>query len=288
MTRELRTKLQQERQAVRDGKKEDLGAQVSHGKASIAGINDQERTIPYVISTPTLDRHGDILYPMGCQFENYLNNPVVLFAHRSRELPIGKGLNPTKDETCVQLIKKFMTKEENPLADNIYRLVKGGWMNACSVGFVPVEWEWADIRDETRGFWDIDYLKWELTESSPCPVPANPDALAGAKSAGEDLEPLVKWLEDTLDGLPQEEQMKLSRQVLERSWVKAADHPFYMLVRQAVVDELDAREVPPATSEASQEPEPQTKTEPSAEPVEPVFVFGIKDAPATVQYQFKE
>ncbi len=286
------TPMQLSRQALREGTKEQITTQVTFGMAKVEGIDVEKRIIPYTISTPALDRHGDKLFPLGAQFENYIKNPVVLFAHNKRALPIGRGLNPTKDATKVTLDKEFATKEQNPFADYVFKMIVAGFMNACSVGFWPLDWGWADERDSERGSWDIDYRMWDLLESSPCPVPANPEALVGAKEAGIDMAPLVRFLEDALDGLPQKELIKVSQGLLERSWEKAADHPLYFVVRAAVSDVLGKEESTPApiipepkeptkTTEPTPEQSTQTKSEDA-----PQIVF--VSAPVAVPITFSE
>jgi phage head maturation protease len=63
-----------------------------------------------------------------------------------------------------------------PFADTIHRLVEQGYVRACSVGFLPIEWEFSENR---RG--GIDFHRQELLELSLTPVPANAHALIEAK-----------------------------------------------------------------------------------------------------------
>jgi hypothetical protein len=70
-----------------------------------------------------------------------------------------------------------------------------------SVGFTPKEYMWvssqSDAERARRG--GIDFIKQEMLEYSSVPVPANPNALALAKSAGIDVTPLKQWAEQVLD-----------------------------------------------------------------------------------------
>jgi len=45
-----------------------------------------------VISTDAVDRDGDIIEVDGWEIDNYLANPVVLWAHDYRGVPVGRAL----------------------------------------------------------------------------------------------------------------------------------------------------------------------------------------------------
>jgi hypothetical protein len=58
-------------------------------------------------------------------------------------------------------------------------MVDEGYIRACSVGFIPTEWEFSEDR---RG--GIDFKRQTLLELSLCPVGANGNALIEAKGWG--------------------------------------------------------------------------------------------------------
>lgn len=146
-----------------------------------AEVDDDERTITATISTGIVDRENEVLLPKGAEFEQYLKNPVVLWAHDYRETPIAKAQWIKKGNKYIQAKAKFA---DTVKADEIYQLYKGGFLKAFSVGFLPKEThnptpeeikkhpEWAEAK--------LIYDKWELLEFSAVPVPANPEALAVA------------------------------------------------------------------------------------------------------------
>ncbi len=76
--------------------------------------------------------------------------------------------------------------------DTVYAMLKGGFLNATSVGFLPTEWKFAE--DAGRRF-GIDFLKQQLLEFSVVPVPANAEALVQARGMGIDLAPIAAWVE---------------------------------------------------------------------------------------------
>ena len=54
---------------------------------SIKALDGPRRTITGLASTPTPDRRGDILEPLGATFRN----PLPLLLHHDRERPIGRA-----------------------------------------------------------------------------------------------------------------------------------------------------------------------------------------------------
>jgi len=132
------------------------------------------------ISTEAVDRDNDIIKAEGAILDNYRKNPVVLFGHNYRDVEavVGKTLEvEAVPEKGVRARFQFTPKGDNPKADIAHRLWAGGFLNATSVGFNPLEYE--KRKDEDGEFLDYGYLfnSWELLEFSIVPVPANQDAL---------------------------------------------------------------------------------------------------------------
>src|SRR3954465_6613457 len=69
--------------------------EVAHLDAAVGTeANDDDYSIPFVISVYNEDRDGDVVVPMGCQLGNYSNNPLVFFGHQQNPYPIGKSKSP--------------------------------------------------------------------------------------------------------------------------------------------------------------------------------------------------
>jgi HK97 family phage prohead protease len=155
----------------------------SFGTSKAAEINESERTVTAIISTGSIDRDGEVLNPGGMDKSNFDKNPVVPWSHDSGSPPIGKALwtkaSPSRNPTKILAKVKFATTER---AEEIWQLFKGGFLNAFSVGFKPLEGHRPtpdDIKKNpnlanARFIFD----KWELLEFSPVTVPANAEALA--------------------------------------------------------------------------------------------------------------
>jgi hypothetical protein len=69
----------------------------------------------------------------------------------------------------------------------VFDLIRLGILNACSVGFKPLEY----VRDDARG--GINFLRQSLLEWSVVPVPANAEALVTARGKGIDTAPVLAW-----------------------------------------------------------------------------------------------
>ena len=149
-------------------------------KTVICGVKEvADRVLEFVGSTEQKDRVGDVVKADGWKTENYLKNPVFLWAHDYKQPPIGKANKVWVQDSKLMFRIQFPDAETYPFADTIYKLYKGGYLNATSVGFAP----------DDNGVKAIDgggseYSSQELLELSAIPVPANPDALVSAREAG--------------------------------------------------------------------------------------------------------
>lgn len=134
-------------------------------------IDRENHRIYFVFSTPTEDRHGEVIDQRGWRVENYLNNPVVLWGHDQRLFPVGKteGLGYDDEGNLGGWVK--FAYDENPDAKICFELCAGGYLNAGSVGFMNLRWMYDEETDT------LTLLENELYEFSIVNVPANPEAL---------------------------------------------------------------------------------------------------------------
>jgi HK97 family phage prohead protease len=176
---------------------------------SETGMHD----IGFVISTASVDREGDVIAVGGWELDRYKENPVVLWAHDYHTPPIGKALDVSVKDGVLVATDRFTPEDINPFGAMIYRMVKGGYLKATSVGFKPIEWTY---NEDHRGY---DFLRSELLEHSVVPVPANPEALVMASAAGIDLRPMREWVARFLDHDQSVEKYALvPRSVAEATW----------------------------------------------------------------------
>jgi len=132
------------------------------------------RIVRFVFSDGSIDRMGDTIDPSGWETDAYLKNPVVLWAHDALAPPIGRTVNLFTDGRGLVGDIEFAKAEEYAFADTIFRLVSAKFLNAGSVGFLPIKYSLSKDKDRPGG---IDFHRQELLEFSMCPVPANANAL---------------------------------------------------------------------------------------------------------------
>lgn len=140
--------------------------------------DEDSRRVSFTITTGAVDRDNDTINVDGWDLKHYLKNPVVLFGHRSDMPPIAKALSVKKSAGALHATAEFLPAGVYPLADQVYEMVKLGFLRATSVGFRPKRDKSgrpAMAWNEERG--GIDFEEQELLEFSIVPVPSNPEAL---------------------------------------------------------------------------------------------------------------
>lgn len=164
------------------------------------GGGNTDRSLTFIISTGSVDRQSDTVSADGWDFTNYQKNPVVCWAHNYDMLPIAAASKVWKQGASIMASADFVAADMpviGPFADAVFQMYKGGFLNATSVGFMPTAWDWSNDDDRPYG---IDFTEQELLEFSAVPVPANPEALLQAKSAGIDIGPVREWAKSILYG----------------------------------------------------------------------------------------
>ena len=155
----------------------------------------EDRRVRFTITTSTPDRERDVVATAGIETGAFELNPVVQWAHDYKTPPIGRCLSLERTGDKIVATVEFASAELNPFADQIYRMVKAGFIKATSIGFRPLEWVYNEAR---KG---VDFLKIELMEFSLCPIPANAEALVALRASGVELAVLKAWAEQTLAAL---------------------------------------------------------------------------------------
>lgn len=177
------------------------------GVADLANSNG--RLIRYLFSDPAVARDRHTI--TGWKLDNFRANPVFLWAHQGRELPIGKVVeidDVTGNGRLVGSVE-YAERDLYPFADTVFQLVRGGYVNAVSTSWDPIKWKFSTDRNRPGG---IDFELVDLLELSQVPVPAVPNALATARANGIDTGPVYDWAEQVLD---QGDMVAISREDLE-------------------------------------------------------------------------
>lgn len=137
---------------------------------TVKAVQDDRRIITGIATTPSPDRVGDIVEPLGVKF----NNPMPLLHQHKAELPVGTVTfqRPTKDGI------KFEARLPNievdgPLKDRVdmaWQEIKAGLVRGVSIGFRSLE---ASMMEDGG----IHFLGIEVMEMSLVTIPANADTV---------------------------------------------------------------------------------------------------------------
>ena len=171
------------------------GRAVAAGDPLGAGLDD--RCIRYVFSDASVGRDMHTIAPNAWDTAHFENHPVFLWAHDGESPPLGRVEDLRTEAGRLVGTVRYADRDTYDFADTIYRLTKGGFLNAASTGWIPLEWTAANDRKRPGG---LDFKRVELLEISKVPVPALPTALVTARAQGIDTAPLYRWAERILDG----------------------------------------------------------------------------------------
>lgn len=168
---------------------------VTKGVMTKADGGDQMlRVRTFEVTNEGVDRDGDIIKQAGLDWTNYQKNPVMLWAHDAKALPIAKGIGMRKVGTKTLWDYEFAPADANPVAEQVLKLIDGDFLKTVSIGFIPKAVTRVDTKD--RKGWDIDAA--EALEVSVVPVPSNPDALRRAAADGVDVSICKDFIADAL------------------------------------------------------------------------------------------
>lgn len=155
---------------------------------TVKQIDEDERVIEGVASTPEPDRLGDIVEPDGAEFKLPL---PLLWQHNSRE-PVGQVTKATVTKDGIPIVAKFAKLEEpgrlKDRLDEAWQSIKIGLVQGLSIGFRAIE------RSFIEDSFSIRFLRWEWIELSAVTIPANSEATITAVKA-LDIEQMTKGLQ---------------------------------------------------------------------------------------------
>lgn len=174
----------------------------------------ESRTIEFVISDETKDRHGSVIRLKGWNLKNFKKNGIVGYQH---ELYGSWGGDSNPDSVIAKatafiegdkLIGRatFEAYEDydglkdktlitgNQLAEKIFRKVVAGTLKSTSVGFMPIIEGNYGKDDQARGGKDqtFFYDQAELLEFSIVNIPSNPNAVKRALDIRKDMDRLER------------------------------------------------------------------------------------------------
>ena len=134
----------------------------------IKSVSEDSRIIRGIATTPTPDRMGDIVEPLGVKFKN----PMPLLWQHNHEQPVGhvKFDKPTEEGIAFEAV---LAKTDEPgtlknRLDEAWQSVKMKLVRAVSIGFRSLEHAFMDD--------GIRFIKSEVLELSLVTIPANSEA----------------------------------------------------------------------------------------------------------------
>lgn len=141
----------------------------------VKSIAEDKRIIRGVATTPSTDRVGDIVEPLGVEFKN----PMPLLWQHQHDKPVGtvKFDRPTEKGITFEA-ELPQIREAGTLRDRIeeaWQSIKAGLVSAVSIGFRPIEYAFMDEGG-------IRFIKSEIFELSLVTIPANADAVITSKN----------------------------------------------------------------------------------------------------------
>lgn len=165
------------------------------------GSDFESGRVRQVISTGNVARDGAIIEPSGWVLDNYRRNPAVLYSHDDSSggwvgvqagvraaLPIARATAVDLEDSRLMATAQFDMDDE--FAVRVLRKIRGGFINATSVRWMPLE----RPKRETREFVDDDgvtrerevwvFYRNELLEFSYVPIPSDPGAAIQRAAGG--------------------------------------------------------------------------------------------------------
>jgi HK97 family phage major capsid protein len=145
------------------------------GILHVKAVDTTERVFVFsgMATTPTLDRQGEIIEPLGVRFRN----PIPLLLHHDKTKPVGSvTLGPVRADGVPFTATIPIVDEPGIVRDRTNEAihsVKAGLYTAVSIGWRPLGPLAAAIQHVKDG---IKFLKSEILELSLVTMPANADA----------------------------------------------------------------------------------------------------------------
>lgn len=165
---------------------------INNLEGQVRGLSEdveETRTVTFVASTSSVDRHGTVVNQKNWNIEKFNANPIVGYQHHvyggedpnpDDQLGTAKAYFETVkrgEKTDQQLMVDitFEPKDINEKADKIFRKIQHGSLKAVSVGFIPLANEKGSMGESRDGA--FHYFGQELLEISVVNIPSNPEAL---------------------------------------------------------------------------------------------------------------
>lgn len=205
-------------------------------EAEVRGIDVDRRQVTALVSTPNVDRYGEIVEPEAFResLPMFMRNPVLIAGHRysteAGSCPvIGKWLSMQITKEGLIGTCEFMTDDE--LAESWWKRFVQKCIRAFSVGFIAQQSTLRkfELPDGSSRVLRV-FTKVELIEVSAVTIPANRESLVIGASAGRRDRDADERRPDIVS-LSNRQLSIATRQLKE---------PIRQMVREALRESLDA------------------------------------------------
>lgn len=141
----------------------------------VKSVSEERRVLSGIATTPTMDRVGDIVDPMGVVFRG----PIKLHLYHKHDLPVGTVTFGKPTVRGIPFEAEIPeVREDGVIRDRVneaWHSVKYKLLDAVSIGFNILD---GGVERLKSG--GLKFTKWEMLELSLVGVPANPDAIVTA------------------------------------------------------------------------------------------------------------
>lgn len=162
-----------ELQAAKAARVEEIkggAVQRAYAVLEIKSIDEDERVIEGIATTPTPDSMDDIVESEGAEF----SLPLPFLKQHKSDQPIGNVIKAKVTKDGIAVVVKLAKVSEPPALkerlDVAWAEIKAGLIRGLSIGFSPIEW--SDI----KGSYGLRYTRWSWRELSAVVIPANHEA----------------------------------------------------------------------------------------------------------------
>lgn len=133
---------------------------------TIKAVNEDQREITGIATTPETDRMGDIVEPDGAEYKL----PIPLLWQHDSSQPIGEVYAAKNTKDGIEIRARVFKATQSPTLierlNEAWESIKIGLVKGLSIGFNPLEYAFMDGGG-------IHFQKWEWLELSAVTIPAN-------------------------------------------------------------------------------------------------------------------
>lgn len=154
--------------------------QKAYSRLVLKSVDEGQRTITGIASTPSADRMGDIVRPEGAKF----TLPIPLLWQHDRDQPIGEVVSARVTTEGIEVEAKLARADApSQLAarlEEAWQSIKLGLVRGLSIGFRPIKYSFIEDSD------GVEFTEWDFYELSAVTIPANAEAsITNIKSFAE-------------------------------------------------------------------------------------------------------